>query len=93
MSMVAIDCTSHAQEWVAAWNAHDLEPILARYADDVELVSRFVAQLTGESDGSLHGKAAGFSLRVEIEAAQEIFAPHTFMSWPTRSLRLPRLSR
>ncbi len=56
--MVAIDFNGCAQEWIAAWNAHDLERILAHYADDAELVSPFVAKLTGPSDGSLRGKAA-----------------------------------
>jgi len=35
--MLTVDFVSHAQEWIAAWNAHDLERILAHYADDVEL--------------------------------------------------------
>jgi len=56
-SMTKTDIAAFAQEWVATWNAHDLERILEHYADDVELVSPFVAKLTG-SDGSVHGKAA-----------------------------------
>ena len=56
--MIAVDFASHAREWIAAWNAHDLERILAHYADDVELISPFVAKLTGQSGGLLCGKAA-----------------------------------
>ena len=56
--MVAIDFTSQAQNWIAAWNAHDLERILAHYSEDVELISPFVAKLTGRSDATVHGKAA-----------------------------------
>ena len=56
--MITLDFASHAQEWIAAWNAHDLERILAHYADDVELTSQFVARLTGRSEGSVRGKAA-----------------------------------
>lgn len=56
--MVTFDFARHAQEWIAAWNAHDLERILAHYADDVELTSPFVAKLTGRSEGSVRGKAA-----------------------------------
>jgi ketosteroid isomerase-like protein len=56
--MVAIDLTSQAQEWIAAWNAHDLERILAHYSEDVELISPFVAKLTGKSEGVVRGKAA-----------------------------------
>jgi ketosteroid isomerase-like protein len=46
-----------ANEWVGAWNAHDLELILAHYADDVELTSPVAAQLFGTADGKVVGKA------------------------------------
>ena len=52
------DHHSFAQEWVSAWNAHDLERILSHYADDVVFRSPFVAKLTGEKSGELRGKAA-----------------------------------
>jgi ketosteroid isomerase-like protein len=55
--MTKMDLTDFAKEWIAAWNAHDLERILNHYADDVELVSPFVAKLTG-SEGSVRGKPA-----------------------------------
>ena len=29
-----IDARTFAEEWVAAWNAHDLERILAHYSDE-----------------------------------------------------------
>lgn len=51
------DFGSHAQEWLAAWNAHDLERILSHYAEDVEFCSPFIAKLTNNPDGVLHGKA------------------------------------
>src|SRR5437867_12785339 len=53
-----LDLAGFAHEWVAAWNAHDLERILAHYTEDVELSSPFVAKLTGQSEGVLRGKAA-----------------------------------
>jgi hypothetical protein len=56
--MDTIDFTRHAREWIEAWNAHDLERILAHYSEDVELVSPFVAKLTGRSQGSVRGKEA-----------------------------------
>ncbi|MGC1416918.1 MAG: nuclear transport factor 2 family protein [Candidatus Acidiferrum sp.] len=46
-----------ANEWIAAWNAHDLELILAHYEDDVELTSPVAAQLLGRADGKVIGKA------------------------------------
>lgn len=53
-----MDFTQHAQDWIAAWNAHDLEQILSHYAEDVEFRSPFVVKLTGQAAGVLRGKAA-----------------------------------
>lgn len=56
--MSPVDFAAHAREWLSAWNAHDLERIMTHYADDVELISPIVIKLTGQSDGSVHGKTA-----------------------------------
>ena len=53
-----IDFVANAQEWIAAWNAHDLERILDHYADDVELVSPLVDRLLGPRGGRVRGKEA-----------------------------------
>jgi ketosteroid isomerase-like protein len=45
-----------AQDWVEAWNAHDLPRVLAHYTDDFEMSSPFIAQFTGEPVGKLKGK-------------------------------------
>lgn len=47
-----------AQEWIDAWNAHDLERILAHYAVDVVLISPMAAKLLPESGGQISGIAA-----------------------------------
>jgi len=47
-----------AHEWIEAWNAHDLERILAHYADDVRMSSPLVVARTGRPDGVVRGKAA-----------------------------------
>jgi ketosteroid isomerase-like protein len=47
-----------AEGWAAAWNTHDLSRVLAHYADDFEMVSPFIAVLTGEPAGRLRGKEA-----------------------------------
>jgi hypothetical protein len=47
-----------ARDWVDAWNAHDLERILAHYSDDFEMSSPIIAQLANEPSGVLHGKPA-----------------------------------
>jgi hypothetical protein len=57
-----------AEGWYAAWNAHDLEAILEHYADDVEMASPLVADLTGRPDGRIAGKA---SLREAFAAGLE----------------------
>jgi hypothetical protein len=46
-----------ANHWIAAWNAHDLELIMAHYDDAVELTSPVAAQLLGIADGKVVGKA------------------------------------
>jgi len=45
-----------AAEWIAAWNAHDLEKILGHYDDAVELTSPVAAQLLQTADGKVTGK-------------------------------------
>jgi len=45
-----------AAHWIAAWNAHDLEAILAHYAEDVEYFSVFLTRLSEHSTGSMTGK-------------------------------------
>jgi len=46
-----------AEEWIAAWNSHDLDVILTHYEDDVELRSPVAMKLLG-GDGRVRGKAA-----------------------------------
>ena len=47
-----------SREWIAAWNAHDIERVLSHYADDFELASPFIVQIAGVPEGRLVGKAA-----------------------------------
>jgi hypothetical protein len=47
-----------ANEWIAAWNSHDLERILEHYEDDFEMSSPIIATLAGEPSGKLQGKLA-----------------------------------
>lgn len=42
--------------WVAAWNAHDLEALLAHFTEDVVFSSPVAGQLTGQN--VVRGKAA-----------------------------------
>lgn len=47
-----------AEEWYAAWNAHDLEAIMEHYSEDVVYWSHYAATITGDPSGLLHGKSA-----------------------------------
>lgn len=53
-----IDAKVFAEEWVAAWNAHDLERILSHYCDDFEIITPMIKMSLGVDTGSLIGKAA-----------------------------------
>ncbi|HLK38853.1 MAG TPA: nuclear transport factor 2 family protein [Polyangiaceae bacterium] len=45
-----------ADEWIAAWNAHDLPHILSHYEDDFEMASARIVEIAGEPSGVLRGK-------------------------------------
>ena len=45
-----------ANDWVAAWNAHDLDLIMTHYEDAIELTSPAAAQLLGTPDGRVVGR-------------------------------------
>ncbi len=52
------DATAFADEWVRAWNAHDVEAVLAHFHDDVVFSSPVAQRLVPETGGVVHGKAA-----------------------------------
>ncbi len=47
-----------ANEWISAWNAHDIERVLAHYEDDFEMNSPKIVRIVGEASGRLKGKKA-----------------------------------
>ena len=47
-----------AANWIAAWNSHDLDRVLAFYTDDFEMSSPHIVNIMGEPSGTLHGKPA-----------------------------------
>ncbi|MDX2118993.1 MAG: nuclear transport factor 2 family protein [Planctomycetota bacterium] len=47
------------RDWLRAWNAHDLERILAHYTDDVVFSSPFGARLASSNDGTPDGILRG----------------------------------
>jgi hypothetical protein len=65
------EATAHAERWINAWNAHDIEAVLAGYADDIVLHSpRAASWDPSRKDGAIRGKAA---LRAYFEAALQRF--------------------
>ena len=58
-----IDAQAFAEEWMAAWNAHDLESIPGHYRDNFEIIRPMIKMSRGVdarlcSSGSLVGKVA-----------------------------------
>jgi ketosteroid isomerase-like protein len=47
-----------AADWIASWNAHDMQRILSHYTDDFEMSSPIIAQVANEPSGVLTGKEA-----------------------------------
>ena len=45
--MTEAEAQDFAQEWIAAWNSHDLDRILSHYAEDVEVTSPLVEMIMG----------------------------------------------
>ncbi|HEY2546744.1 MAG TPA: nuclear transport factor 2 family protein [Candidatus Acidoferrum sp.] len=68
--MTRDEASKLANHWVAAWNAHDLDLIMAHYEDDVVLTSPVAAQLLGLPDGKVAGKA---NLRAYFQRGLEAF--------------------
>jgi ketosteroid isomerase-like protein len=53
----AADLAAFGRQWISAWNSHDLERILALYAEDAEMTSDRVQALDLAVGGTLRGKA------------------------------------
>lgn len=64
-----------ARRYYAAWNAHDVDAILALYADDIEFSSPYIAALGFSADGVILGKAM---LRAYVQRALERAPDLTF---------------
>lgn len=48
--------TAFAAEWIAAWNAHDLDRILSHYTDDFTITTPMAARLLPGNEGFVAGK-------------------------------------
>lgn len=54
---IPVEAIQFAREWIAAWNARDLERILSHYTDDFEMSSPLIVALCGKPSGTLKGRA------------------------------------
>jgi uncharacterized protein (TIGR02246 family) len=52
----AADIAALGREWIAAWNSHDLERVLALYTEDAEMTSDKIQALGFDAGGTLRGK-------------------------------------
>ena len=48
--------TALGQDWITAWNAHDLERVLALYAEAAEMTSDRIVALEFDPSGTVRGK-------------------------------------
>ncbi len=56
--MSAPEPARFADRWIHAWNARDIEAVLAQYADDVVFTSPTAMAVFPESGGTVRGKDA-----------------------------------
>ena len=59
-----------AEDWIQAWNSHNLEAILSHYATDVVLTSPVAARLLNDSSGRVVGLP---SLRAYFQRGLEAY--------------------
>jgi hypothetical protein len=69
MALTKDEAWAIAEEWVAAWNAHDLDRIVGHYDDGIELLSPVAARL-GIKGGKVKGKK---ELRAYFQRGLESF--------------------
>jgi hypothetical protein len=53
--MTRAEAVGHAEHWIDAWNAHDLDRIMSFYAEDVIFEAETVKKRWQKGDGTLHG--------------------------------------
>jgi len=49
-------CAALGKQWIDAWNSHDLDRILALYAEDTEMTSDKIPALGFDPSGTVRGK-------------------------------------
>jgi hypothetical protein len=54
----ALEAEAFAQEWIEAWNSHDLDVIMSHYDAGVVLISPIAAKILNDPTGTVEGKTA-----------------------------------
>ena len=54
--MTTTELAALGREWIAAWNARDLDRVLALYAEDFEMTSPHIVGFGFDPSGTLRGK-------------------------------------
>mgnify|MGYP003381756520 CR=1 FL=1 len=54
--MTAEQANELARTWIEAWNAHDMDAILAHYTDDFEMTTPYIVSIMNDPTGTLKGK-------------------------------------
>jgi ketosteroid isomerase-like protein len=56
--LISVDPIAFAQQWVAAWNARDVDAVLEHFHDDAVFTSPVAAKLLPDTHGVVRGKPA-----------------------------------
>jgi SnoaL-like domain len=67
--LIDMDARAHADQWLAGWEARDLDRVMASYSDDVDFAASTVVNRWDRPDGRLQGKA---ELRRHFERGLEL---------------------
>lgn len=55
---LVVDPETFSREWFAAWNAHDIEAVLAHFHQDAVFTSLYGAEIAPHTGGVFRGKQA-----------------------------------
>jgi len=73
MPPTIVELRALAEDWIAAWNAHDLDRIMQHYSPDIEFEANTVVRRWQKPDGKLHGLAElRDHFRLGLELAPEL---------------------
>jgi len=73
--LTEVEVKNFADDWIQAWNSHDLDAIMSHYAPEVVLISPTAAKLLGDLSGTIQGKQA---LRSYFQRGLQAFPNLTF---------------